>query len=134
MDKGRDDGANMQKREHRQDTEGNVECNSMTRKRRPQQNCGPNHIWPHMHHFPPLQHALRAVAQSLAREHGPSGVHVAHIVVDGLIEGERTASFGAPPELLMGTKHIADAYYAVHAQHKSAWTFELDLRPNVEKW
>jgi NAD(P)-dependent dehydrogenase (short-subunit alcohol dehydrogenase family) len=66
---------------------------------------------------------LRAVAQSMARELGPRGVHVAHVIIDGHIEAPRF-----PPE------DIAENYYRLHAQPRGAWTHELDLRPYVEKF
>jgi len=80
--------------------------------------------------------ALRAVAQSMARELGPRGVHVAHVIVDGQIRTPRYAHLAASrgPDALLEPDAIADAYLALHAQPRSAWTFELDLRPWVEKF
>jgi NAD(P)-dependent dehydrogenase (short-subunit alcohol dehydrogenase family) len=82
--------------------------------------------------------ALRSLAQSLAREHGPQGLHVAHVVIDGGIDGERLRS--AAPERatqagvdgLLAPEAIAETYWQLHRQHRSAWTFELDLRPFKE--
>lgn len=71
--------------------------------------------------------ALRAVAQSLAREVGPQGIHVGHVVIDGGI-GENEEDSRLRPEA------VAEAYWFLHSQHRSAWTFELDLRPWVETW
>jgi NAD(P)-dependent dehydrogenase (short-subunit alcohol dehydrogenase family) len=84
--------------------------------------------------------ALRAFAQSLARELGPQGLHVAHVVVDGVIDTPFTqANFAehvkkAGPSGILNPDHIADTYWWLHQQPKDAWTFELDLRPGVEKW
>lgn len=84
--------------------------------------------------------ALRALAQSMARELGPKGVHVAHVIIDGLIDtafsrtnfADRVAAAG--PDGILNPNHIADAYWWLHCQPRDAWTFELDLRPWVEKW
>jgi NAD(P)-dependent dehydrogenase (short-subunit alcohol dehydrogenase family) len=80
---------------------------------------------------------LRAVAQSMARELGPKGVHVAHIVVDGMIEAEhrpgRKRSEHAP-DALLGPDAIAETYWQLHRQPRSAWTHEIDLRPWTEKF
>jgi NAD(P)-dependent dehydrogenase (short-subunit alcohol dehydrogenase family) len=73
--------------------------------------------------------ALRAVAQSMARELGPKGIHVAHVVIDGQIrsaEGEADA--------YLDPRTIAEAYVALHRQPRNAWTQELDLRPWSEKF
>ncbi len=84
--------------------------------------------------------ALRALAQSMAREFGPQGLHIAHVVVDGVIDSERVrttqpervAALG--PQGLLDPDSIARAYLWLHEQTPDAWTFELDLRPSVEKW
>lgn len=84
--------------------------------------------------------ALRALAQSMARELAPKGLHVAHVVIDGLIDtafardhfAQRIARGG--PESILNPDHIADAYWWLHQQPRDAWTFELDLRPSVEPW
>jgi hypothetical protein len=78
------------------------------------------------------------IAQSMAREYGPLGIHVAHTVIDGGIAGERLLS--RRPQLaaergedgLLGIDAIADAYWHIHRQHRSAWTQEIDLRPYKE--
>src|SRR5262245_9278265 len=79
---------------------------------------------------------LRAVAQSMAREFQPQGIHVAHTIIDGQIETDRPgrsqADRGADAVLNPGA--IAEAYYQLHLQSPSAWTLELDLRPYVEKF
>jgi len=80
--------------------------------------------------------ALRGLAQSLARELGPKGIHVAHFVIDGGIlkagGDARAASRGA--DGMLDPEAIAEAYLSTHRQHRSAWTFELDLRPWVERF
>ena len=84
--------------------------------------------------------ALRMMAQSIAREYGPQGIHVAHIVVDGVIEGEKVRSrFAEYLDNLgedggLNISAIADAFFAVHDQHRSAWTQELDIRPFKENY
>ncbi len=70
---------------------------------------------------------LRALAQSMARELGPKGIHVAHVIIDGQI-GEPDEVSRLPPEA------IAEAYYQLHLQPRGAWTHEQDLRPWVEKF
>ncbi len=84
--------------------------------------------------------ALRALAQSIAREFGPQGVHIGHIVIDGGIEGERLLSRVPQlreqrgPDGLLKIGAIADAYWVLHHQQRSAWTLELDLRPWAEQF
>lgn len=95
---------------------------------------------PHFAAFAAAKNGLRAVAQSMARELGPQGIHVAHVVIDGMIDtaavrqrfAERVKDLG--PEALLGTDAIAELYYQIHAQPRSAWTFEADLRPFGEKF
>ena len=84
--------------------------------------------------------ALRALAQSMAREFGPQGLHVAHVIIDGLIDtafartnfAQRVDELG--PDGILNPDHIAEAYWWLHSQPRDAWTFELDLRPSVERW
>lgn len=83
---------------------------------------------------------LRSLAQSAAREYGPQGVHVAHVVIDGGIDGERLRS-GAPQRArdagedgLLNPDAIAETYWQLHLQARSAWTHELDLRPYKESF
>ncbi len=90
--------------------------------------------------FAGAKHALRALAQSMARELGPRNVHVAHVVVDGAIDTEfiRT-SFPERYALksedgILNPEHIAENYWHLHTQPRDAWTFELDLRPYMERW
>jgi NAD(P)-dependent dehydrogenase (short-subunit alcohol dehydrogenase family) len=79
---------------------------------------------------------LRALAQSMARELGPTGIHVAHVIIDGQIDSERYRDLAIErgPDSLLSTKAIADSYYHLHRQHRSAWTHELDLRPWREQF
>lgn len=85
--------------------------------------------------FSAAKGALRNLSQSLAREFGPQGIHVAHVIIDGGIAGDRLLS--RLPGLeekretdgLLEIDAIADAYWTIHRQHRSAWTAELDLRP-----
>ena len=75
---------------------------------------------------------LRALAQSMARELGPEGIHVAHVIVDGVIAvDDRDQTTGGPDDLLSADA-IAQTYFDLYSQHRSAWTFEVDLRPWVE--
>ena len=80
--------------------------------------------------------ALRALAQSMARELGPRGVHVAHVIIDGQIRApgghEPDASRG--PDSQLEPAAIAESYWQLHVQPRSAWTLELDLRPWVERF
>ena len=91
-------------------------------------------------HFASMKAGLRMLAQSLAREFGPQGVHVAHIIIDGVIDGDMVRSrFGEYLDALgedggLSPDAIADAFWYLHLQHKSAWTHELDLRPFKENW
>lgn len=95
---------------------------------------------PNFAHFASMKAGLRMLAQSLAREYGPHGVHVAHIVIDGVIDGDMVRSrFGDYLEQLgedgcLKPAAIAEAFWHVHTQHRSAWTHELDLRPFKENW
>jgi hypothetical protein len=78
------------------------------------------------------------VAQGLAREFGPRGVHVAHVVIDGVIDGDYAAAnfpdlFAAKgADGRLNPDAIAEAYWAIHQQHPSAWSHEIDLRPYSE--
>ena len=74
--------------------------------------------------------SVRGLVQSLARELWPQGVHVAHVVVDGIIGPAGTAAVDDEPEL----DHMAEAYWHLADQHPTAWTLELDLRPQHEKF
>jgi NAD(P)-dependent dehydrogenase (short-subunit alcohol dehydrogenase family) len=86
------------------------------------------------------KHALRALAQSMARELGPQGLHVAHVVIDGAIDTpfikdnfpERYAKKAS--DGILNPDAIAENYWQLHQQHRSAWTHEMDLRPWQEKF
>jgi len=90
--------------------------------------------------FAQAKAALRAIAQSAAREFGPQGIHVAHVVVDGAIDGDRINTF--LPSLkeqrgadgLLDPDAIAENFWNLYRQPRSAWTHELDVRPWVENW
>lgn len=90
--------------------------------------------------FASAKASLRSLAQSVAREFGPRGVHVAHVVIDGGIDGERLRSASpqrvaeAGADGLLDPAAIAETYWQLHQQHRSAWTLELDLRPFVERF
>lgn len=90
--------------------------------------------------FAAAKAALRNLSQSLAREFGPQGIHVAHVVVDGGIEGDRLMSIVPQlkdqrgPDGLLDIDAIAETYWVMHHQHRSAWTLELDVRPWAESF
>ncbi len=79
---------------------------------------------------------LRALAQSMAREFGPQGIHVAHVVIDGPVDTPRVRGFmpNRPVDTLLAPAAIAEVYWQLHTQPPSAWTHECDLRPSVEKF
>lgn len=86
------------------------------------------------------KHALRALAQSMARELGPQGIHVAHVIIDGAIDTQFIREMF--PERfklkdqdgILNPDAIAQAYWQLHLQQRSAWTHEMDLRPWLEAW
>jgi len=83
--------------------------------------------------FASAKFALRGLTQSLAREFHPSGVHVAHVILDGIIDTKRSrALHSLDPSKMMDPGDIAAAYLALAKQPKSTWTHELDLRPASE--
>ena len=94
--------------------------------------------------FAAAKAGLRAVAQSLAREFGPQGIHVAHLIIDGGVDSpaihqRRLARLGPhapPPEpgSLIALDTVAEAYWTLHTQPRDGWTHEMDIRPSVEKW
>ncbi|TIR67717.1 MAG: SDR family NAD(P)-dependent oxidoreductase [Mesorhizobium sp.] len=75
---------------------------------------------------------LRGLAQSMARELGPKNIHVAHFIIDGQIEPPGQAAEPDRPDRRLSPDAIAETYLAVHRQHRSAWSFEVELRPWVE--
>ena len=90
--------------------------------------------------FAGAKHGIRALAQSMARELGPMNIHVAHVVVDGAIDTdfirdsfpEKYAT--KDQDGILNPEHIAENYWHLHMQPRDAWTFELDLRPYMERW
>ena len=79
---------------------------------------------------------LRALAQSMAREFGPQGIHVAHVIIDGQINTPRVLEMSPDREehTMLSTEAIAATYWQLHSQDPTAWTLELDLRPAVESF
>ena len=90
--------------------------------------------------FAGAKHALRSLAQSMARELGPKGIHVAHVIIDGAIDTQFIAeNFPQRYALkeqsgILDPEAIAESYWQLHRQHRSAWTHELDLRPWMESF
>ena len=86
------------------------------------------------------KHALRALSQSMAKELMPQNIHVAHVIIDGPIDTEWTRQRfpdmvkERPGDGLLQPDDIAETYWAIHSQKRSAWTFETDIRPWVEPW
>lgn len=86
------------------------------------------------------KHALRALAQSMARELGPEGIHVAEVIIDGLIDNPTTrelfpeAYTSRLPDGIVLPEDAAEAFWQLHKQPRTAWTFEMDLRPYKEPW
>ena len=90
--------------------------------------------------FAAAKGGLRQVAQAMARELGPKNIHVAHVVIDGMIDNRRTRERMAervkdlPADGMLATDAIAELFWQLHVQPRSAWTFEADLRPWAEKF
>jgi NAD(P)-dependent dehydrogenase (short-subunit alcohol dehydrogenase family) len=84
--------------------------------------------------FASAKFAQRGLAQALAREYGPQGIHVAHVVIDGMIDAATTDRLAGPGSQRMDPEAIARAYLYLASQHPSAWTHELDLRPSSERF
>ncbi|KAI9792929.1 MAG: hypothetical protein M1816_001251 [Peltula sp. TS41687] len=95
----------------------------------------------HVASFAAGKYALRALSQSLAKEFGPKGIHVSHAIIDGVIDIPNTKqwTFGDAPDAKISAEaehtilQIAEAYWNLHTQPRSAFTFEIDIRPYVEK-
>jgi NAD(P)-dependent dehydrogenase (short-subunit alcohol dehydrogenase family) len=91
-------------------------------------------------HFAAAKAGLRMISQAMAREYGPKGLHVAHVLIDGGINGERLKTLWPDAvaqrgeDGLLEIDAIAEAYWQLHQQHRSAWTQELDLRPFKESF
>jgi len=86
--------------------------------------------------FAPAKAAQRSLAQSMARSLGPRGIHVAYVMVDGVIDTPATRGFfqDRPDDFFLKPDSVAESVFHVATQERSAWTFELDLRPYAEKW
>jgi len=95
--------------------------------------------------FASAKFGLRAVAQSMARELGPQGIHVAHLIIAAGVDtafvrdrikarGGEAAVANIQPDQLMHPASIAEAYWQLYRQPRDAWTFELDVRPYLETW
>ena len=90
--------------------------------------------------FASAKSGLRSVAQGMAREFGPQGIHVGHVIIDGVIEGDQV--LGRFPQIkenkgemgMLDIDAIADAFWMLHVQHPSAWSQEIDLRPFKEEF
>jgi len=86
------------------------------------------------------KHALRALAQSMARELGPKGIHVGHVVIDGPIDTDATRAMfpdwfaNRPDDGVMQPDDLAEIYWQLHRQPRSAWSFETDVRTYIEPW
>ena len=84
--------------------------------------------------------ALRALAQSMARELGPQGIHVGHVVIDGVIDTDATRELfpdwfdQRPDDAILKPEQLADIYWMLHMQPRSAWSFEIDVRSYLESW
>lgn len=86
--------------------------------------------------FASAKAAQRSLAQSMARQLGPEKIHVANVVIDGVVDLPRTREWLAdkPDEFFVTPAAVADAVWNLSQQHPSAWTFELDIRPFGETW
>lgn len=84
----------------------------------------------------PGKFALRSLSQTLAKELHPHGIHVAHIVVDGMIHTERDQAMmgDRPKDQFLSPDAMAEEYWKLHTQDKSTWSQEIDLRPFTEKF
>ena len=91
-------------------------------------------------HFAAAKAGLRMIAQAMAREFGPQGIHVAHVIIDGGINGERLKTYipqfvaAKGEDGLLDIDAIAETYWHIHTQHPTAWTHEVDLRPAKEQF
>ncbi|MEM7540730.1 MAG: SDR family NAD(P)-dependent oxidoreductase [Pseudomonadota bacterium] len=90
--------------------------------------------------FAGAKHALRATAQSMARELAPHGVHVAHVVIDGAIENKNTRELfpdffeNRPDDAVLQPEELAEIYWNIYRQPRRAWSFETDVRTYAEPW
>ena len=88
--------------------------------------------YPHSAAFAMGKFGLRGLAQSMARELAPQGIHVAHFVIDGGIRSEMRGRIDAGDDAYLDPDAIADTYWNVYRQHRSSWTWEVEVRPWVE--
>ncbi|GAU86953.1 short-chain dehydrogenase [Bosea sp. BIWAKO-01] len=81
---------------------------------------------------------LRTLAQAMAKEYGPAGIHVGHVVVDGAVDGDKIHSrfpdAGSHRERLLDIEGIVECYAFLYRQHRRAWSFEVDVRTSMETW
>jgi NAD(P)-dependent dehydrogenase (short-subunit alcohol dehydrogenase family) len=90
--------------------------------------------------FAAAKGGVRQVAQAMARELGPRGIHVASVIIDGMIDSPRVRERfaerieGLPPDGMLKPDDIAEVYWHLHQQPRSSWSFEVDLRPWAEKF
>ncbi len=90
--------------------------------------------------FAAAKGAVRQVAQAMARELGPQGIHVASVIIDGMIDSPRVRErfadriAGLPPDGMLRPDDIAETYWQLHQQPRDAWTLEVDLRPWAERF
>jgi NADP-dependent 3-hydroxy acid dehydrogenase YdfG len=86
--------------------------------------------------FASAKFAMRALSMSIAREYAPKGVHVAHAIIDGIIDIELTRERfkDIPSEAKIAADDIAESYWHLHTQSKRCFTNEIDIRPALEKW
>lgn len=84
--------------------------------------------------FAASKFALRGLAQSLAREFGPRGIHVAHVIIDGVMWSERAQNWGMQPSQCLQPAAVAETIVHVIGQPRDAWTHELDIRPHQESF
>ena len=89
---------------------------------------------PNFSAFASAKFALRGLTQSLARQFGPEGVHVAHVVIDGVIWGASAKRYEVAREKCLEPDHIAETYLQLAQQPRSCWTHEIDIRPNSESF
>lgn len=95
---------------------------------------------PNFAHFSAAKGGLRNMVQALAREYGPQGVHVAHIIIDGIVSGDRIKTLANEyldklgEDGALSPAAIAETFWSIHTQPRSAWTQEIDLRPFKETW
>lgn len=86
------------------------------------------------------KHALRALSQSMARELGPQGLHIAHVIIDGVIDTAATRELfpkwfeQRPADAILQPDQLAEIYWMLHSQPRSAWSFEIDVRSYMENW